>query len=219
MAGIEGKVPEIDPKSNAIRVDQSAGAIQEFILDATGLQRLSPPTIGEILAENLDERVATSYLGTPVYSNIEFVPAIFTDLDGNETVFDGLTINTVLMTVSMKKNIIKTKISGKPGTTKEFISDGDFDITVNGALITESTLLNPFMNRYPREQVKALFEAMKAQETITVRSRYLQQYEINTVVVEDYKFPQTTGSRDKQVFSIKMVSDTDLLLEEVETQV
>lgn len=211
--------PKVDSKSNSVRIEAARKGLQGFILDATGLQRLKPPSIQELVTENVDERIGTSYLGTPIFSNIEFPPAIFTDLDGVETIFEGIVIDTVLMNVNQTKIIPKTQIAGKPGTVKEFISDGDFDISITGALITETTLLNSFKNRYPREQIKTLFDLLKAQESVKVRAEFLQQFEINSVVVEKYAFPQTKGNRDKQLFTIKMVSDIELLLEEVETQV
>lgn len=213
--------PNIDPKSSQIIVQEG---VKQFILGETGLRRLTPLSFQEIVAIEGDGRVATSYLGTPVFSNITFKltdteGGEVLDLDGNPITAESITINTILMTVTQDKFIVKTPIAGRPGTVKEFISDGDYDIQIAGTLITETTLLNSFKNRYPKEQVKALFDLLRAQTNIFVESEFLQQFGINSVVVDRFTFPQTQGNRDKQLFTIGMSSDTELILQDVETQV
>jgi hypothetical protein len=214
------KVFKIQQGVNAISKKGAVENTQGFVVSSDALQRIVPGgAFNNVVINRFDSRVATSYLGTPVYSNIEFPAALFTDLDGNVTEFQGITINTVIMTIDQPKNIVRTAIQGRNGTIKEYIGNGDFKINVTGALITEPRVFSAHQNEYPREQVKALFELLSAQEAITVRGEFLQQLGINSVVITSYSFPQTKGNRDKQLFTIKMESDTELLLEESETQV
>jgi hypothetical protein len=56
----------------------------------------------------------------------------FTDNTTSVTItVDGVQIDVI---VSMKKNIVMTPVQGKNGSFKEYISDGDFEVTISGRL-------------------------------------------------------------------------------------
>lgn len=193
---------------------------QKFLLDNTGLQRLTPEAFEEI-PDIFDEgRVATSYLGTPIFSNLTLSVEgnQFVDLEGNTIEIDPLTMNTVLMTVRQTKNIVMTPIQGRNGTVKEYISDGDYVITAVGAIVTEQTLQNFFGNRFPIEEVDALIQLLQAQKELRATSNFLQLFGIDDVVITGYDLPQQQGSREIQPFTINMVSDTAIELRDVETE-
>ena len=81
------------------------------------------------------QKPASADLGTPVFSNIVFEPGSFIPLDGGDPIsYQGIDLDTVLITVSQGKNIITTNIQGKSGTVKEYVSDSDFIINVQGVL-------------------------------------------------------------------------------------
>ena len=164
--------------------------------------------IQDITAEPSDITPYTSYLGTPVWSPLEFMKTSGTSLDnslgvgeqnGNSQVL--LRIDTVLITVNQSRNIVKTPIQGRNGTVKEYISDGDFDIDIKGVIIS------PYPLVYPREDVRVLIELLGLQKQIPVASDFLQLFDIDSIVIETYSIAEKLGSRNEVPFEIKAISD------------
>jgi len=155
----------------------------------------------------------TSYLGTPVYSNFIVEPGTYTDLDGNDIEFNGIEVEAVLLVVSQSKNIVSTPIQGRNGTVKEYISDGDYQISVEGILINQAT---PGGNVYPTDEVADLVAILGVPDAITINSEFLDLFDINSAVVTDYSIGQVQGTRNQQPFKISLLSDTPIELEEVQ---
>ena len=148
-----------------------------------------------------DFPVATSEMGTPVFSNIGFLDGSFTNLEGERVEYEYLEINTVLFTVNQSKNIIKTPIQGRNGTVKEYISDGDFDISIRGLIVSS----NP--NRYPKEDVNKLMKILTVQDSLEITSPFLLRLGITNIVIESYSLPESEGFQNIQAFEINAVSD------------
>lgn len=157
-----------------------------------------------------DEPEKTSLFGTPVYSNLQILPFSYDTLDGeNIQISNGITIDTVIFNVTQTKNIVKTPIQGRNGTVKEYISDGDFQIEISGAIVSPG-------RTYPQTEVNELIEILKAPIAIpsdSLISEYLNWFGIHSIVVENYDFPQTEGTRNQQEFRISAVSDIPVELE------
>ena len=180
----------------------------ELILSGFGLQVLKAKAFNfGTDEEDGKSPVATSFLGTPVFSNIDFIEGSYRNLEGDQVNYlqggtPGLTVDTVLMTVSQSRNIVTTPIQGRNGTVKEYISDGDYDVTIRGAIV------HPSPNVYPEEDVLKLVEALRVQDNIEVASRYLNDvFGITNLVVTGYSLPQTEGFQNTQFFEIKAISD------------
>jgi len=159
----------------------------------------------------------TSYLGTPVFANLIFIPGGYNDNKGkpvrygdiftNNKAQNTFAINTVLIDVSQQKQIIKTNIQGVSGTVKEYISKGDYQITVRGALVSESSV------KYPEIEVQQLREYLEAEVAIAVASRFLGDiFSIDTIVIESFNFPQQEGFQNTQLFEFSAVSDNPIEL-------
>lgn len=134
-----------------------------------------------------------SDLGTPVYSNLEFI-------DSNEKVL--LRIDTVLFVVTGTKNIIKTAIQGKIGTIKEYISQGDYSIKVSGSIVS----LYP--NYYPEEEVKILVGLLEQPNAIPIASNFLLLFGIKNIVIDpEFTISEKLGSRNDVPFEFSAVSD------------
>lgn len=167
-----------------------------------------PPTRGSNFGEfevevntrlntGADDTERLSYLGTPV----------FTDLWLKENDSDaGLRIDTVLMDISQQRNIVTTAIQGRNGTVKEYISDGDYQITVRGILVEPS----PY--DYPAEQVRELLRLCRVQAAVQAVSPFLQLFQIYDVVITDYQLPQLEGYQNMQPFELTCISDTPIEL-------
>lgn len=163
----------------------------------------------------------TSYLGTPVFSNMEIPSGKYKTLDGKTIQFEGIRIDAVLFIVSQSKNIVTTAIQGQNGTVKEYVSDGDFSITVSGMIVGESNESGKVFtvadtpNNYPESDVRKLIEICKIPTSIEIVSEFLDFFEIRNVVIESFSFDQKQGDRRSQPFQIQMISDAPVELIEI----
>lgn len=166
------------------------------------------PRYNNITPEESDGAIGISYLGTHVYSNLEFLKISGTSLDSAKSIgsSDGnsevmLRVDTVLMAVTQTKIIIRTEIQGRKGTVKEYISDGDYMINIRGAIMSE------FPNVYPREQIELLIELLTLSKAIPVASGFLDLFSITDIVVENFSVAEKMGSRNEVPFEINALSD------------
>ena len=120
--------------------------------------------------------------------------------DTSEASFPAVFIDSAIMTVSKKKNIVKTKIVNNSSTRKEYISSGDYDISITGAFTTNNDSI------YPISDVDALIRACDAPIPLTIVSPYLFKFGITKMVIDSFTLPQERGSYGSQKFSIKAVS-------------
>tara|TARA_R110002020_G_scaffold72109_1_gene185565 strand:+ start:1585 stop:2229 length:645 start_codon:yes stop_codon:yes gene_type:complete len=194
----------------------------EIVLKGFGLQALKAKYYNtkineEEQDENTPDPQVTSYLGTPVFAQLLFIPGKYKDVKGEEVVYgeilkndynnENFVINTVLIDVSQQKQIVKTNIQGVSGTVKEYISKGDYQITIRGALVSESSV------RYPEEEVSQLTEYLEAETSIGVASRFLDDiFNIQNIVVESFNFPQVEGTQNVQLFEVSAISDDPIEL-------
>jgi hypothetical protein len=189
-------------------IPQTSKSKASLILGGFGLQfvksALYPFTEGE---KDDYAPVSTSYLGTPVFSNLTFPAGSYKNLQGEQIDFEELQIDTVLFDVSMAKNIVKTEIQGRNGTVKEYISDGDYQVVIRGLIASESS------DKYPDEEVKKLVEILKVQKDLAVESRFLNDvFDISNIVIESYSLPQAEGFQNIQGFEITAISDDPIEL-------
>lgn len=160
-----------------------------------------------------DLKDRTSYLGTPVYSNLEIKPFNYETLEGEQiSILNGVIIDTVLISISQTKNIVTTSIQGRNGTVKEYISDGDYQISIEGKIVSKT-------NNYPESEVAELIQICKAPISIpadSIVSEYLSFFGIHSFVIESFDFPQNEGVRNEQEFSISALSDDPIELQKDE---
>ena len=161
-----------------------------------------------------------SMLDTPVYSNLIFGSEketsknVYIDDRGIEQTFEPLKIDTVIMEVSLPKNIVKTQIQGRKGDFKQYVSSGDYVISVTGIITNDSKL----DNIYPEIQVKKLVNIINIPDSIPVSGEFLNLFDIDRIIVDtDPRIFQEPGKRTTQAFSLTMISDTEIDLEEIET--
>ena len=145
---------------------------------------------------------------TPMSSQLLGLP-VFADLILKENATPGreLQLLQVLLTVSQQRVIVKTAMQGRNGTVKEYISDGDYQVNIQGAFYDR----NP--ERYPIENVSELLSLLRIPAAITVVSEYLSLFNISQLVVENYDFPQVAGHQNSQTFSIRALSDEPIELQ------
>lgn len=180
----------------------------KFLLQDKGskiAQRIIIAQKGRNEPNDLDQQnpPVLSLLGNPVYSSLNFDAKIY-KVKEEEIDFPGIRIDAVLMTVNQTKNIVKTPVQGRNGTVKEYISDGDFSISVSGSISSDS------LGVYPADKVDNLIKVLNIADAIDVTSEFLFHFGISSVVVDSYSFPQESGVRNVQKFNISLTSDVPL---------
>ena len=192
--------PKIQPPQPRVQVQP------KNVLASFGLQALKSVFYG-IQDEPTDDPVATSYLGTPGFSNIDFIEGSYKNLEGETIEYETLTVNTVLFSVNQSKNVVRTPIQGRNGTVKEYISDGDFDVSIRGLIVS------PNANEYPKNDVLKLVEILKVQDNLEIASRFLNdRFGITNLVIMSYSLPENEGFQNMQAFEINAVSDEPIEL-------
>lgn len=151
-----------------------------------------------------DDIIGVSKLGTPIYDNLRIESSSYVAENEENVEYEGVVINTVLISVSQSKNVIKTAINGRHGTIKEFVSNGDYQISCGGLFTSDSP------NIYPEKEVLALNNIFSIPDSLKVTCKYLNRLGIYEIVVEDFTLRQKTGFYNVQEFTFRAVSETPL---------
>ena len=148
-----------------------------------------------------DPIIEKSYLGTPIMSNVVFKAPKNRASDFNY--LEQVKLNHVLVSIRQVKQIVKTQVEGMPGTIKEYISLGDYEITINGTLVNED---DPFAA--PRTQLNDLLAFLNFEGVIELSSKATKPYGILEVVVMDYVINEKAGTLNEYPIRIRLLSDT-----------
>jgi hypothetical protein len=140
-------------------------------------------------------------LGLPVWDTVQLTVESYTTEQGTT---NGLTLNfdIALLEVSNPKNVVKTSIAGRNGTVKEYMSNGDYNVKINGSLFSQ------YENTPPIQQLKDLRDICEAPVSITVDSNMLLFFNITYLVIENYTIKQREGTRNVVDFELICSSDT-----------
>ena len=181
----------------------------EYLLNSKGLIGIRPIVYqdGERLSEgntqyDLEEDVAdTTGLPVSALGTVVFAPLTLK----NETGSLSIRLDTVLLQVNMQKQIITTALQGVNGTVKEYISDGNYSVSITGMLVAENS-------SFPEEQVSTLHELCLLPEALIVESNFLQLLEIYNLVIQSYSFSDKQGFENVQLFELQCLSDNPIEL-------
>jgi hypothetical protein len=113
----------------------------------------------------------------------------------------GIDLNDCVINVQQQKNIIKTAIQGRNGTVKEYISDGDCQVTLKGRISSNKP------DVFPEAGVSNLVDVLQLPEALEIESEYLRFcFGIYMLVVESYSMQRREGMSSEQEYEIKCVS-------------
>lgn len=115
---------------------------------------------------------------------------------------NDLILPIALLTVNQERNIVRTNVQGRNGSVKEFVSDGDYSVTIEGVLVNE------LPNKSPIEDLKKLHSFCKADTSLDVISNILDAFGILSLVINDYRVEQREGMRNVIDFTLYCYSDT-----------
>ncbi|SMC75399.1 DUF6046 domain-containing protein [Chryseobacterium sp. YR221] len=123
-----------------------------------------------------------------------------------------------IITVNQEKNIVSTALQGRDGTIKEYISKGDFNISIILGIVNYADIYIPnaipglaiettyASAEYPLERIRKFHEVLASDETLGVSSDFLSIFKINSAVVKSYSLEQETFG-NRQSIKIEMLSD------------
>lgn len=159
--------------------------------------------------------IVSPLLGQPVIASIEFAKPdpknpdnnTYTDVNdpnGVSIKIPNVKFDTCIISVKQAKNIIKTKVHGRKGTVKEYITLDDYEISIEGTI---SNVRGVF-SQYPIDQVQDLIKLCESPVSIQITSSYLNDlFNINYLVIEDYDISQEIGGMGQQKFIMSCISD------------
>jgi len=174
-----------------------------MIIPSGGIQNLTPRLMNIGTFDPSDDPIATSYLGTPIYSNIIF------EADPDTPENADLRLDTVLFEVNMPRIVVMTPISGRNGTVKEYISNGDYQILISGMIVSQ------YPNVFPKEEITALRNLVELPKSLAVASSFLQIFSVHNIVVLESRFSEVMGSRNQIAFTLNCVSDQPIEVREL----
>lgn len=136
-------------------------------------------------------------LGLPVFGGISFL-----DLPSGNNLY----LDCCLIEVAQQRNIVTTSLNGFDGTVKQFISNGDYAVTIRGVLSASKK------GYYPDFEMKLLQEVATMDKEIKISCQYLQDFfKIKYLVVQYARFPQLEGNMEVQPFELQCLSDLPLI--------
>lgn len=119
---------------------------------------------------------------------------------------ERLTIPDAVAAVSRERRIVSTALTGRDGTVKEYINEGDWQINI--VLGVQSVRSGVITDDYPAEELKALRAFFDEPKAIEVHSEFLAIFDITKIVINSLSLTQATHANYQEV-SISAVSDED----------
>ena len=151
-----------------------------------------------------DKSLYQSALGTPVFADFT-VEAFQYTVDGVTFFVPGIKLATLIIEVTKQKNIVKTIIQGSTGSVNEYISTMD-DVVVISGVITGSNGI------YPYNEVSDLNKLIQAPVAFKVISRWLQNLNIDNLIIVSADIPQREGGYSFQDFRLYCENDIPIEL-------
>lgn len=139
---------------------------------------------------------------------------VLTDLQINVPGEGILTINDIVINVALQKEIVKTALVGRKGTIKEYITDGDYQLSMTVGIVSVDGN-NEIIDQYPEKAVSQLREIMERPGALEVSSAFLDMFGISHIVVTGFSVKQQTHS-NRQVIEISALSDDDYIISSTE---
>jgi len=116
-----------------------------------------------------------------------------------------------LVSVSGKKETIVTKVTGLKKPVVEEIAMDSYSVSIKGVFINEDN------DDYPFRDVRRLSWMLEKRGSIPVVNKLLSLFDINYLVVTEFKCDAVEGQQSMQWYTIEAISDdpVNLLLKEV----
>lgn len=166
-----------------------------------------------------DGHMASSLVGMPVLCYLKIVGGDYRDLQGNVITVPEIIFETVVITLTMNKNIVKTQPSGRDsGSIKEYIGLDDWDIEIR-TIITADAPVNSNIQKknqdgvFPRDNMNTIYSVLSAPIALQVECWFLNMFDINYIVIDKGITIQIVeNDYSAQRLIIPAVSDNPLII-------
>ena len=172
------------------------------------LYRMNPPRTGQAPswdnkgAQMESQDVASPYTDKSAWADrYELCELAFKKEDG-----ETLIMNDAVVAVSRRAIIVSTSMVGMDGTVKEYISDGDYQLNIMVGV--QALKDGVIVDEYPSEGITQLRKFFDEKKAITVQSKFLELFDIDSIVITDFSVVQATESNYQPV-SISALQDRE----------
>lgn len=149
-----------------------------------------------------EQPIGLSPLGTPIFDDVTFPAGRYFTLEGVSVRYETLQLVCVRYVVQQSKNIVRTQVSGRGGTIKEYNSTGDYIIRAQANL----SELKPV---FPREQLSRFVAIADVPQAIPIVSKILNTFfGVDDVVLSEFTVNPGNGSGNV-VVNFTMESDNE----------
>lgn len=177
-------------------LSNGAGAGYQLPAPAVEVSPTDPGYSGGALT--FSQEPPNTMLGTPWVGQVEFQAV--SDWSGRS--FSGMMLPPATVTdISLRRNIITTRIAGRNGTVKELISAEDYVIRVRGIAT------NPQSMDAPIEFINQIHNLLQLQASVPVVSQFLQAASISYLVIEQATVSEIQGTPNAVQFEISALAD------------
>ena len=126
---------------------------------------------------------------------------------------ETLVVNDAVVTVTQEKHIVRTTLVGLNGTIKEYISNGDYDISITVGIVAVRD--GVIVDEYPEEGIRKVKEFLDENKAVEVTSVFLSIFGIGRMVVTRFSLKQETAS-NRQTIEVRALSDEDYVIKSTE---
>jgi hypothetical protein len=139
---------------------------------------------------------------------------VLTELTLRKEDGETLVVNDAIVSVTQEKHIVRTTLVGLNGTIKEYICDGDFDISIAVGIVAVDAG-GQIVDEYPEEGVRKVKEFLSENKAVEVSSVFLSIFGIDRMVVTRFSLKQETAS-NRQTIDVRALSDEDYVIKSSE---
>jgi hypothetical protein len=152
--------------------------------------------------------------GTDKIVNITFLPTAYRNEFGEDDETPELSLELCTIGININKRVVKTNLLNQKGSVKEIIGQNDYTVSISGVLVGDfsfPTSDKPQLGK-PIEQMRLLIEIIESKTAVDVASPYLNNFGIDSIMIESGNLPQEIDSLNLQKFTISAYSDNSELL-------
>jgi hypothetical protein len=106
---------------------------------------------------------------------------------------------TAIVTVDSDKNYVLTKVVGRDYTRKELVSNGDFNFSVSGHLLSNTP------DVMPSEEIKKFTQIMRYKGVVEVNSEVLDQFNVKKLLITNFNISPQEGDKSNIPYTFNAV--------------
>ena len=148
-----------------------------------------------------DQGEGLGLLGLPIFQAVTLT-------DPQEATGAQLYLNDCLVDINLPRQVVKTPRVGADGTVKEFVSNGDYQISIKGLFINGA---NP--DQLPERQLRNAIRWFRKGRALGVTGKIFDIFGIHNIVIEDVRFPQIPTFIGMRPFELSCVSDIEYIID------